>query len=196
MNITDKRKRRLLKDLSDKEYRSEYMSSSVDVGVASQIRALRDQRKWKQTDLAKKAKMHQVRISELENPSHSPTLATLKKIATAFDVALMVRFVPFSDLVKWKLSMSSESLEAQSFSEETFFIEDTANELDSVLVKEYYSENEVNVQGCHIDDYGYSQNITDISKYQQKSNPHKEKENEAIIRKDSKVHMAAAYFRS
>jgi len=123
VNITDKKKRRLFQDLQDKYYRSEYVSSSVDVGVASQIKALREQRNWNQTKLAEEANMHQVRISALENPSHSPTLKTLKKLATAFDVALMVRFVPFSDLAKWKLSLSPNSLEVPSFNEENDVME-------------------------------------------------------------------------
>ena len=114
----DKRKHRLFNDLKDKEYRSEYVSSNVDVGVASQIRALREQREWNQTKLAKEAKMHQERISALENPSHSPTLATLKKLANAFDVGLIVKFIPFSELVEGKLDMSSKSLNALSFDEE------------------------------------------------------------------------------
>jgi transcriptional regulator with XRE-family HTH domain len=39
-------------------------------------------------------------ISRLENPYYGkPTLTTLKKIAAAFDVGLLVEFVPFSQLI-------------------------------------------------------------------------------------------------
>jgi ribosome-binding protein aMBF1 (putative translation factor) len=90
MTIIDKRKRNLIEELKDKEYRDAYVSSSIDVGVAFQIRALREQQELNQTQLAEKAKMLQERISALENPSHSPTLSTLKKLAAAFDVGLIV----------------------------------------------------------------------------------------------------------
>jgi transcriptional regulator with XRE-family HTH domain len=107
-DVFAKRKQRLLEELEDKESRDAYVSSGVDVGVAFQIRALREQREWNQTQLAGKANMQQERISALENPSHSPTLSTLKKLASAFDVALIVRFIPISELVKYELDLSSK----------------------------------------------------------------------------------------
>ena len=108
IDVLGKRKQQLLEELKDKESRDAYMSSGIDVGVAFQIRALREQREWNQTQLAEEAGMHQERISSLENPSHSPTLSTLKKLASAFDVALIVRFIPISELVKYELDLSSE----------------------------------------------------------------------------------------
>jgi len=115
------RKKELIEELKDKEYRDEYVSSSIDVGVAFQIRALREQREWNQTRFAKEAGMQQARISTLENPSHSPTLETLKKLAAAFDVGLIVKFVPFSELVKRELNLPNESLEVPSFDEDSYF---------------------------------------------------------------------------
>ena len=115
MTIKEKRKERLLAELKNKEYRDAFVSANVDVGVAFQVRALRSQRNWNQTELAKRANMHQERISVLENPSHSPTLATLKKLASAFDVGLMVRFVPISKLVEYELNLDSTAIEAQGF---------------------------------------------------------------------------------
>lgn len=118
---TKKRSRRLMEDLKEKGYRDAYMASSVDVGVAFQIRALREQRRWNQTKLAERANMKQERISILENPSRSPSLSTLKKLANAFDVGLVVRFVPFSDLVKWDINLNSESLNVPSYQDDSFF---------------------------------------------------------------------------
>ena len=93
MTISDKRKKRLFEELKHKEERDAYVSSTVDVGVAFQIRALREQRNWNQTKLADKAKMQQERISTLENPSHSPTLSTLKKLASAFSVGYLLNLL-------------------------------------------------------------------------------------------------------
>ena len=41
-------------------------------------------------------------VYRLENPNYGkPTITTLRKVAAVFDVALVVRFVPFSQLVDW-----------------------------------------------------------------------------------------------
>lgn len=126
MNTINKRKQMLIESLKNKEYRDEYVSAGIDVGIAFQIKALREQQQpksWTQTDLATRANMHQERIHELEDPSHSPTIRTLKKLAAAFDVGLIVRFVPFSDLVKWDINLSAKSLEIPSFEQEDYFKE-------------------------------------------------------------------------
>jgi transcriptional regulator with XRE-family HTH domain len=117
----NKHKKRLLAELKDKEYRDAYVSSSVDVGIAFQIRALRERVPWTQAELAEKVNMQQERISVLENPSRSPTTATLKRLANAFDVGLIIRFVPFSELVDWEINLSPKSLEVLSFDEESSF---------------------------------------------------------------------------
>lgn len=118
---TYKRKKRLIDELKEKDYRDAYTASGVDVGIAFQIKALREQRKWNQTRLAEEADMKQERISVLENPSRSPSLSTLKKLANAFDVGLMVRFVPISELVEHELNLSSDSLNIFSFNEDPYF---------------------------------------------------------------------------
>jgi transcriptional regulator with XRE-family HTH domain len=123
MNI-DKRKKNLIKKLRNKKYREAFVSEHIDTGIPFQIRALRNQRKWKQIDLAKHAEMKQERISLLEDPNYSKfTLATLKKLASAFNVGLIVRFVPISDLVEWELGLTSDSLKAVSFDQDDYFKE-------------------------------------------------------------------------
>lgn len=140
MTISDKRKKRLFEELKNKEERDAYVSSSVDVGVAFQIRALREQREWSQTQLADKAKMQQERISTLENPSHSPTLSTLKKLASAFNVGLIVRFSPISELVKYELNLHLKSLEVPSFDEEDYFKENPIDKVATDLLRDHYSQ--------------------------------------------------------
>lgn len=120
MNTADRRER-LIEELKNKEYRNAFVSSNVDVGVAFQIRAMRKQRQWSQEKLAEMAHMKQERISALENPNKAPSISTLKKLATAFDVGLMVRFVPISELLEWKLKLSSTSLEAESYEDDFYF---------------------------------------------------------------------------
>jgi len=122
LNTIEKRKTRLIEELKNKEYRDAFVSSNVDVGVAFQVRALRKQRNWTQNKLAEISKKKQKTISDLENPSNSPSISTLKKIAAAFEVGLEVRFVPFGDMVKWDLNLSSKSLEVSSFDEDPYFL--------------------------------------------------------------------------
>ena len=119
MNIN--RKKRSIEKLKNREYRDSFVSSSVDVGVAFQIRVLRKQRKYTQKKMAKMLSTQQERISFLENPSNSPSLSTLKRIANAFDVGLIVRFVPMGELLEWQLNLSSNSLDVTSFEEDPYF---------------------------------------------------------------------------
>lgn len=115
-------KEELLKYLKDKEYRDAFVSSHIDNGIPFQIKTMRDNRKMTQEELGELAEMKQAAISRLENPNYgSFTLKTLKGIASAFDVALIVRFIPFSDLVKWDLDLSSETLNVLSFNEDPYF---------------------------------------------------------------------------
>ncbi|MCC6366503.1 MAG: helix-turn-helix transcriptional regulator [Bryobacterales bacterium] len=70
--------------------------------LAHQIRASRDKRGWSQERLASEVGMNQNAISRLESSHYGkPTITTLKRLAAALDVALVVRLVPFSELVDW-----------------------------------------------------------------------------------------------
>lgn len=107
------------KSLQDDEYRREY-TVDVDTGLAFQIRALRERNGWSQTKLGERAggKRQKV-ISDWENPNYGRySLQSLKSLATAFDVGLMVRFVPFSELVNWNANLTPERLAPPSFEEE------------------------------------------------------------------------------
>ena len=105
------------------EARARFVESNLSKNLAFQIRALRDRREWSQGELGERVEMNQNAISRLENPFYGKaTLSTLKRIASAFDVALVVRFVPFGQLVDWvsgtpfsDLGMSPVSLCPASF---------------------------------------------------------------------------------
>ena len=104
--------------------RSRFVESHLEKGIAFQLRALRDRKNWNQQELAEKVGMTQNAISRLESSNYGkPTITTLKRLAFAYDVALIVRFVPFSQLVDWvsgtprlDLGMSSSSLDVAAFS--------------------------------------------------------------------------------
>jgi ribosome-binding protein aMBF1 (putative translation factor) len=109
--------------LLDKKRRDAFVSASVDQTIPFQIRAMRldENRNWTQEELASRSRMSQERISTCENPNYGRfSFQTLKRLASAFDVALVVRFVPFSELVEWEENLSPESLEVRSFGMESF----------------------------------------------------------------------------
>ena len=88
--------------LRSKEYREAYVERFVPLSLALQIKDLREERDWSQGELAQRASMQQAAISRLEKSDYrSYTISTLTRLASAFDVALVVRFVPFSTLFEW-----------------------------------------------------------------------------------------------
>src|SRR6202040_2472405 len=109
-----------------KEARARLVSSYIDKGIAYQIRAIRDHQELSQEELAEMVGMNQNAISRLESPWYGKaTIRTLKRLAAAFDVALVIRFVPFGKLTNWisgtpylEEGISAESLAVPNFEEE------------------------------------------------------------------------------
>ena len=126
MNIA---KNDLIGNLSDdKEYRDLFVAEHINRTVAFQIRATREAQHMTQTELGERVGMAQARISLLEDANYgSFAINTLKRIASTLDVALVVRFVPFSQLATWVAGQSQVipglSVEAMAVSE---FKEDMA----------------------------------------------------------------------
>lgn len=119
MSVTSRLK--LLAKLGNKEYRDAYVEEKVATSLPFQIRALREQpgREWSQAELGERAGMRQNAISRLEDAeSGTPSITTLLRLARAFDVALLVKFVPFSKLLSEFADSSSEALSALSFEQE------------------------------------------------------------------------------
>src|SRR5438046_8135249 len=89
-------KKSLLKRLlRGRKARSKFVASQISNGIAFQIRALRNRNRLSQPKLAELVGTTQNQIYRLEKPATAkPTISTLKKVAAAFDVALVVRFQP------------------------------------------------------------------------------------------------------
>lgn len=95
------------KKLRNKEYRDSFVASQISNTIAAQIFSLREARGWKQAEVAAKAGMRQSRISDLEDPNYENyQTRTLVKLASAFDVGLVIRFAPFSELAQWSANLS------------------------------------------------------------------------------------------
>lgn len=127
LGIMNNKKEKLLKELENKEYRDAFVSELIDTGIPFQIRALRGN--LTQKEFSKKIGMLQERVSVLEDPNYAKlTLTTLKRIASGLDIGLLVRFVPISDLVKWELTLSPDSLKAVSYDKDPYFSEEGKEE--------------------------------------------------------------------
>lgn len=119
--MSTERKIRTTKRLAkSKAHRNAFVSAHIKEGLSFQIRALRKQRKWSQKKLGKIADFKQSKISDYENPNYPSdlNLDTVKRLASAFDVALVVRFVSFGDQISWVSDLVPGSLEAPSFEDD------------------------------------------------------------------------------
>ena len=106
----------LWEKMRDKPYRDTFVAAHLSTNIAAQIQTIREQRGWTKKQLAQKAGMSPSRITVMEDPAYENfTLTTLKRLASAFDVALIARFMPFSDLVNWVAELSPEKLETPEF---------------------------------------------------------------------------------
>lgn len=107
------------KKLQVKEYRDGYTQAQLSVEVPFQIRALRKARGWTQAQLAERSGIPQARISHVEQPGRDPlSLRTLYRLSAAFDVGLLVQFVPFSELVRREAAFDPKTFRVSSFKDD------------------------------------------------------------------------------
>jgi len=131
------------------EARTRFVESHLAKNLAFQIRGMRDQNDWSQQELATKAGMTQNAISRLENPFYGKaTITTLKRVATVFDVALVVRFVPFSQLVKWVTGTT---------------FEDHGLSMESTTIPSFTQENRATLGCVPISDFRQTFNVAAVS---------------------------------
>lgn len=103
---------RLASEFADKEYAHAYMESHAISRIAAQVHAIRKQRRWSQQKLADVSGVAQERISKIESGDFtSLTMASLNKLARAFDVDLRVAFEAFSAGILDVINLRQETLE-------------------------------------------------------------------------------------
>lgn len=121
----DSLRREFIANKDNKAYRHAYADENLNITIATQIKVLREQREWRQGDLAAEARMKQPMISRYENVNYSSwSLNTLKKLAWAYDVWLDVRFRRFGELVITTDEFGRESLQVPKFDDDPFFQEE------------------------------------------------------------------------
>ena len=84
----------------DKEYRRGFSRAHVGGFLAAQIYSMRIRLGWNQTTLGEKVGATQPQVSGWESTCENVNLTTLHRLAEAFDVALIVKLVPFSELAR------------------------------------------------------------------------------------------------
>ncbi|KUM26901.1 hypothetical protein AU467_19435 [Mesorhizobium loti] len=101
---------------SSKLFRRAYVRETVKQGVAHQIRAMRESRNMKQSDLATLSGKSQSNIARLEDPDYGKfTIQTLLDMADAFDVWLSIEFVSFKEGLRRSEDKTISGLNAKSF---------------------------------------------------------------------------------
>lgn len=112
-------RQQLLQSFRDSDYRHVFVSERVRSSVALQIRALRQRRSMTQKDLGETLQMAQTWVSKLENPEYGKmTVATLLRLAEAFDTDLEIKFRPFSKMLDILPAQGPEYFNVPSFKEE------------------------------------------------------------------------------
>lgn len=147
---------KLWRKLRNKAYRDGYTEAQLSIEIPFQIRALRKARNWTQAQLAERCGIPQARISHVEQPGRDPlSLRTLYRLASAFDVGLLVQFVSFSELVRREDQFHPETFRVASFEDDRFEetvhttrsfeeasrvdgLKETANKIKGRLMKLHY----------------------------------------------------------
>jgi len=110
--------KKVIENLSDKEFRDTYVRARVRTMITYQVRWLRKRRGWLQGKFAQVLGKPQSTVSRFEDPQYGKlTLETLFQIASAFDVALVIQFVSFPEFLRRTRDVSPEALSADSFDE-------------------------------------------------------------------------------
>lgn len=132
MNLTSK-KGLIARLRRGENARERFVESHLKKGIAYQLRAIREGLGWNQQQLGDKVHMTQNAISRLESPDYGKhTITTLKRLAAALDVGLIVRFVPFSEMVDWISGTPrlSKGLTTESLAVPSFTVEDLRGAFD------------------------------------------------------------------
>jgi transcriptional regulator with XRE-family HTH domain len=118
-------KRQLFESLKDRSYRFAFVPERVRSSIALQIRALREQRnQMTQKQLGDALGMAQTWVSKLENPEYGKmAVATLLRLAEAFDTDLEIKFRPFSQTIHTLPVQGPQYFKVPSFEEEKRQIE-------------------------------------------------------------------------
>ena len=112
--------------IADRDYRAAYIRAKLDILIPSQLRALRLRLDKTQPELAQMADMKQPRISAMETPGLvNFNRETLVRMAATHNVGLVVKFVPFSEMLAWENSYSQDAFDPTRLPNDIRFLQPT-----------------------------------------------------------------------
>jgi len=124
----------LIANLQSKKSRDAFVSSRVSNTLALQIRVMRQERGWSQEHLAKLLGTSQNAVYRLESPQYGkPSITTLKRLASIFDVGLAVWFAPFGKLVDRATHLATDDILVPSFENDAGVQENVVASGDKIL---------------------------------------------------------------
>lgn len=104
--------------LTSRKFRQAFVWEHIKRSLPFQVRTMRDERGWSQERAGKELGKPQSVISRLESPAYGKlSLQTLMETAHGFDVGLLIKFVPFSRLVREYEDVSFTALSTKSVSD-------------------------------------------------------------------------------
>lgn len=113
-------------EIRDKQYRHGLIAAQIEVDLPLQLKALRKERGWSQPEMERRTGMKQSRFPLMERPGGASfTLDTLRRLAEAFDVALIVRFAPFGEFLDWSKDFNPETFTVPSFGQQADCVSDS-----------------------------------------------------------------------
>jgi transcriptional regulator with XRE-family HTH domain len=109
--------------IADRDFRADYIRAKLDVLIPSQLRALRMRENKTQPELAQMADMKQSRISAMETPGLvNFNRETLVRMAATHSVGIVIKFVPFSEMLEWENSYSQDAFSVPQLADDTNFL--------------------------------------------------------------------------
>lgn len=116
----------LIEEFQDQEFREGYTEDFVNAKIATQIKVLREQRKWSQEELAERSQMAQERVCVLEDIDYeSWTLKVLRRFANAFGLVADFEFREYGEMLTEIQQFGRERLEKKGFEEDPVFQHET-----------------------------------------------------------------------
>ncbi|MFT4036838.1 MAG: helix-turn-helix transcriptional regulator [Thermomicrobiales bacterium] len=117
---SDSRAGQIVESLQDREYRELFVAEEIATGLPMQVLAMRRDRGWSQDELARRAGVSLETIQQLEQLDSGASFPVdlLQRLAAAFDVALVVRFEPYSRLVDWAANLAPTDMAVPAFDDD------------------------------------------------------------------------------
>ena len=112
------------RNFADFEYRHVYADEQMLIRLSFQLYYLRKQRGWSKVELAERAGLREVMITQMESGNYELwSIKTLKRLAEALDLRLTVSFESFGTILSEMFKCAPKYLERPSFNDDLEFID-------------------------------------------------------------------------